>query len=112
MHIKLVSKVCHLEQSIVKIYPFFLLFLGYGRKNVGELQIQLPLFNMVQPQSKILKYRTGLYVCKICGKFFRCQNCCCVLMAFHQGTSKGTIYNCVLNQMVNRRGICIFMELV
>jgi len=58
--------------------------------------MQLPLFDMVQPQSKILVYRMGLYVCKICGKSFCCQNSWCDLMAFLQSTSKCTICNCVL----------------
>jgi len=69
MHTKLVSRFSLLEHYILKIYKFFL-FIGGGRTNVGELQMQLPLFDMVQPQSKILEYKMGLYVCKICGKSF------------------------------------------
>jgi hypothetical protein len=66
MHIKLVSRFGLLEHCALTIYTFFLLFLGGGRTN-GELQMQLPSCDMVQPQAKMLEYKMGLYVCKICG---------------------------------------------
>jgi len=63
MHTKLVSRFSLLEHYILKIHTFVLLFLGGGRTNVGELQMQLPLSDVVQPRSKILEYKMGLYVC-------------------------------------------------
>jgi len=74
--------------------------------------MQLPLFNMIQKQSKILEYKMGLYVCKIFGKSFYGQNSCCDLMAFLQSTSKCTICNCVLSQMHTRGGLCLFKEMI
>jgi hypothetical protein len=76
-------------------------FLGGGKGSVGDLWTQLPIFKMVLPQPKGFEYKTGIYACKVCGKSFHRQNSCYDHMAFHEGTSKCTICNCVLSQKGN-----------
>jgi hypothetical protein len=98
------SRFSLLEHYILKIYTFFLLILGGGRTNMGDLQMQLPLFDMVQPQSKIPEYKMGLYVC---AKYVKRVSIARILAVILWLSSKCTICDCVLSHMGAWGGVVV-----
>jgi hypothetical protein len=100
----MVSRFSLLEHYILKIYTFFLLILGGSRTNIGDLQMQLPLFDMVQPRSKILEYKMCLYVC---AKYVKSLSVTRIPAVILWLSSKCTICDCVLSHMGAWGGVVV-----